>query len=378
MKEPNPGDSYDCGALKEKPYLAVDIEIERKFISKKVARSLLLMDERTKRLAILTRPNATNFRMTNVQKGVIESIIDGSYEPVLPEQETTCPAYSEADFLNEVYSGAEYYATLKGLLLRKKNVILQGSPGVGKTFSAQRLAFSMMGEKDTSRVEIVQFHQSYSYEDFIMGYRPDGSGFRLAERPFYRFCKIAESDDERSYFFIIDEINRGNLSKIFGELLMLIEGDKRGERNALRLLYKDEQFSVPANLHLIGMMNTADRSLAMIDYALRRRFAFFDLGPAFQSDGFKARQAWIRNPKFDALIAMVESLNREIGEDASLGMGFRIGHSYFCASERDVIDDVWLSSVIEYELLPLLKEYWFDEPSKVERWTNKLQSVLDG
>ncbi|MDR2638252.1 MAG: AAA family ATPase, partial [Helicobacteraceae bacterium] len=193
---------------------------------------------------------------------------------------------------------------------------------------------------------------------------------------FYRFCKTAEGDDECPYFFIIDEINRGNLSKIFGELLMLVEGDKRGERNALRLLYKNEQFSVPANLYIIGMMNTADRSLAMIDYALRRRFAFFGLEPAFQSDGFKARQARIGNPKFNALIDNVESLNEEIGEDASLGMGFRIGHSYFCANEHDVIDDAWLSSVVEYELLPLLSEYWFDEPSKVEDWTNKLRGVL--
>ncbi|GHV36835.1 hypothetical protein FACS1894187_12170 [Synergistales bacterium] len=164
-------------------------------------------------------------------------------------------------------------------------MILQGAPGVGKTFAAKRLAFSIIGKEDDRRVKIVQFHQSYSYEDFVMGYRPDGRGFCLAEGPFYQFCKIAEKDDDdRPYFFIIDEINRGNLSKIFGELLMLIENDKRGEKNALRLLYKDEDFFVPENVHIIGMMNTADRSLAMIDYALRRRFVFFDMEPAFDSD----------------------------------------------------------------------------------------------
>jgi len=144
----------------------------------------------------------------------------------------------------------------------------------------------------------------------------------------------------------------------------------------MRLLYKDEHFSVPDNIYLIGMMNTADRSLAMIDYALRRRFAFFDMEPAFSSDGFKARQAAIQNPKFDALVAVVESLNEDIAKDASLGVGFRIGHSYFCSN--DVIDDKWLFSVIEYELVPLLNEYWFDEPSKVESWANKLRVTING
>jgi len=293
------------------------------------------------------------------------------------EQEIQYPDYSESDFLSEVYISPERYTTLTRLLKRKKNVILQGAPGVGKTFAAQRLAFSIMGEKDTSRVKIVQFHQSYSYEDFMMGYRPnENGGFTRAEGPFYKFCKIAEDDDERPYYFVIDEINRGNLSKIFGELLMLIEGDKRGEKNALRLLYKDEQFFVPDNVYIIGMMNTADRSLAMIDYALRRRFAFFDMGPAFQSDGFKARQASIQNPKFDALVGTIESLNKAISEDTSLGSGFRIGHSYFCTN--DIVDEEWLSSVIEYELVPLLNEYWFDEPSKVESWTARLKGVLNG
>ena len=178
----------------------------------------------------------------------------------------------------------------------------------------------------------------------------------------------------KPYVLIIDEINRGNLSKIFGELLMLIEGDKRGEKNALRLLYKDEQFSVPANVYIIGMMNTADRSLAMIDYALRRRFAFFDMEPAFASDGFRTKQASISSPKFDALIAKVELLNKAIAADASLGAGFRIGHSYFCTNE--LVDDAWLSSVVEYELIPLLFEYWFDEPSKIDSWSAQLRGQV--
>jgi 5-methylcytosine-specific restriction endonuclease McrBC GTP-binding regulatory subunit McrB len=264
---------------------------------------------------------------------------------------------------------------MKGLLLRKKNLILQGAPGVGKTFAAERLAFSIMGEKDTSRVKVIQFHQSYSYEDFIMGWRPDGSNYVLSEGPFYKFCKLANDDDERPYFFIIDEINRGNLSKIFGELLMLIEEDKRNK--FIRLLYKDELFSVPKNVHIIGMMNTADRSLAMIDYALRRRFAFYDLIPAFQSDGFIKYQAKVNNQKFNSLISTVERLNAEISKDASLGDGFRLGHSYFCALPKDIDDDL-LNDVVEYELVPLLNEYWFDEPSKAEGWIRQLRGAVNG
>lgn len=284
--------------------------------------------------------------------------------------------YTETDFLAEVYISAEQYTTLKGLLLRKKNLILQGAPGVGKTFAARRLAFSIMGEKDTSRVKIVQFHQSYSYEDFVMGYRPDGQGFRLAYGPFYEFCKVVKEDKEHDYFFIIDEINRGNLSKIFGELLMLIENDKRGEQHAIRLLYQDELFSVPANVHIIGMLNTADRSLAMIDYALRRRFAFFDMEPAFESDGFKRRQEKLQNEKFNALVNKVKELNAYVAQDESLGPGFRIGHSYFCLD--GTVDDACLSSIIQYEIVPLLNEYWFDEQSKLQEWTVKLHGVMLG
>ncbi|GGM40561.1 hypothetical protein GCM10011351_28450 [Paraliobacillus quinghaiensis] len=280
--------------------------------------------------------------------------------------------YTDNDFLNEVFMDENQYNTLVDLLGHKRNIILQGAPGVGKTFSAKRLAYSMIGEKDVSRVMMVQFHQSYSYEDFIMGYRPTSNGFELSTGPFYDFCKRALEDDDRKYFFIIDEINRGNLSKIFGELLMLIEKDKRGQK--IRLLYSDELFSVPKNVYIIGMMNTADRSLAMIDYALRRRFAFYSLEPAFDSIGFQAIGAEVNNPKFNALVNEIQLLNSSISNDESLGKGFRIGHSYLCTDDQ--ITDKWLSSVVEYELLPLLDEYWFDEPSKVEHWSKKLRGAL--
>lgn len=281
--------------------------------------------------------------------------------------------YSDADFLVEVFMEPERYETLVNLLKNKKNVILQGAPGVGKTFVAKRLAYSIMGKRDTSRVMMVQFHQSYSYEDFIMGYRPVKDGFELAAGPFYEFCKNAQVDDENDYFFIIDEINRGNLSKIFGELLMLIENDKRGEK--LRLLYANELFSVPKNVHIIGMMNTADRSLAMIDYALRRRFAFFDLEPAFDSVGFRALMVESANSKLEALVEEIKALNENISSDETLGEGFRVGHSYLCATE-EVTDD-WLMSVVEHEIIPLLNEYWFDERTKIEQWINRFYGVLN-
>lgn len=301
---------------------------------------------------------------------------DGEDDSIEDTTSAHYPEYKKEDFLSQVFMDDEQYNTLSALLLRKKNVILQGAPGVGKTYAAKRLAYSLMGEKDTSRVEMIQFHQSYSYEDFIMGYRPDGDGFTLARGAFYKFCKRAQDDKDRDYFFIIDEINRGNLSKIFGELFMLIEHDKRDEKNSMRLLYADEQFYIPSNIHIIGMMNTADRSLALLDYALRRRFAFFEMPPAFDSLGFKRYQTTISSIKFDQLIQTVKLLNADIEKDSSLGAGFRIGHSYLIKSENEDIDDSWLQSVVNYEIIPLLQEYWFDEVSKIQAWTIKLQGAI--
>lgn len=306
-----------------------------------------------------------------VQK-LLALFAEDTSEEVSEQKEIKYPLYSKDDFLNEVYMDEDTYNTLTELLEAKYNVILQGAPGVGKTFAAKRLAYSIMGQKDTSRVAMVQFHQSYSYEDFIQGYRPSKDGFELENGTFYKFCKEAEEDNERTYFFIIDEINRGNLSKILGELMMLIEKDKRGEK--IKLLYSNEWFTVPQNVRIIGMMNTADRSLALMDYALRRRFAFFDFAPAFSSEGFKNYLAEKNSPKLEKLIAAVESLNSTISTDESLGDGFRIGHSYFCTD--DEVTDEWLKSVVEYEVIPLIKEYWFDEPTKVRDWSATLRSAI--
>ena len=304
----------------------------------------------------------------------LNALFETESEEDVDEKEVIYPPYTMEDFLEEVYMDQSDYETLVALLRNKKNIILQGAPGVGKTFAAKRLAYSIMGTKDRERVMMVQFHQSYSYEDFIMGFRPSATGFELRQGAFYRFCKTAADDLENDYFFIIDEINRGNLSKIFGELFMLIENDKRGIE--LQLLYSNEKFAVPENVYIIGMMNTADRSLAMLDYALRRRFAFFELKPGFASEGFRSYRASLDDARFVRLIRCVERLNHAIAEDESLGEGFCIGHSYFCNLTPATIDDRALSGIVEYELIPLLKEYWFDEPSKVRDWSANLRSAI--
>lgn len=283
--------------------------------------------------------------------------------------------YGKADFVREVYMHEWEFDILSALLRENKNLILQGAPGVGKTFAARRLAYAVMKEKDDSRVKLVQFHQNYSYEDFVMGYRPDGGGFKLTEGIFYRFCREAQEHPDKEYFFIIDEINRGNLSKIFGELLMLLEKDYRGTE--ISLAYNGEPFAVPKNLYLIGMMNTADRSLAIMDYALRRRFKFYDMHPAFGSEGFRAYQKSLDNVLFDALIEQIKALNREIAEDASLGRGFCIGHSYFCGRTPQTCTEEWMYMTVEYDILPMLREYWFDEPEKVQKWEDRLRGVLN-
>lgn len=303
---------------------------------------------------------------------------DAFYNEALPPDcETNDPLteYSANDFLSEVYLSVEQYNTLVSLLMKKKNIILQGAPGTGKTYAAERLAYSIIGSRNSEQVTIIQFHQSYSYEDFVMGYRPkpDG-GFELKHGVFYELCKRAESDKDNKYFLIIDEINRGNLSKIFGELFVLLESDKRGKE--VRLLYSDELFSVPANLYVIGMMNTADRSLAMMDYALRRRFSFFNMEPAFASAGFKKYLQAKNNPKLNALVAAVIRLNEAIAADDALGSGFCIGHSYFCAGNDEIIDNKWLEAVVDYEIIPLLNEYWFDEPQKVRSWADALRKAI--
>lgn len=318
----------------------------------------------------LVNPNGSFFKLSSDEYDVLMDIIRES-NPIASTKDIT--SYTKEDFLNDVYVSESEYDDLCGILEHKRNIILQGAPGVGKTFSAKRLAYSIMGERDDERIGFVQFHQNYSYEDFVMGYKPNSDGgFDLQRGIFYKFCIKAANDPGRKYFFIIDEINRGNLSKIFGELLMLIEKDYRA--NKITLAYSEERFAVPENLYIIGMMNTADRSLAMIDYALRRRFSFYPMKPGFASDGFKFYQENLDSSKFNSLIEKVKELNKEIVADGSLGFGFEIGHSYFCNQEN--ITDEWLRAVVNYEIVPMLEEYWFDNRDKVDEWSAKLRESI--
>lgn len=323
-----------------------------------------------KEMEYLQNPLGTLFSLTEEQYDQILEIIreDNPFPEVKQVEE-----YSRERFLEEVYMEPSDYDDLVRLLKVKKNIILQGAPGVGKTFAAKRLAYSILGRKDDNRIEMVQFHQNYSYEDFVMGYKPTADGgFELREGVFYNFCRRAKSDPEGKYFFIIDEINRGNLSKIFGELLMLIENSYRGE--SIRLAYTDEDFKVPDNIYIIGMMNTADRSLAMIDYALRRRFSFFDMRPAFATVRFKEYQVGLQDETFDKVIDAIVSLNKIIESDDSLGPGFCIGHSYFCNHMRE--DAEWLPSVIKYDIAPMLREYWFDDPDRSKTEIATLETLV--
>ena len=323
------------------------------------------------KMEFLVNPNGSFFKLTKEEYGVIMDLIRESN--LGSNHQAAYDVYTREEFLDEVYMSEKDLTDLENLLKNKKNIILQGAPGVGKTFCARRLAYELMGEKDESRVSLIQFHQNYSYEDFILGYKPVGSDFELQRGIFYKFCISAANNPDKPYFFIIDEINRGNLSKIFGELLMLIEKDYRGEK--LTLAYKDEKFFVPKNLYIIGMMNTADRSLAMIDYALRRRFSFYDMRPGFDSEGFRKYQTGLANEHFDRLIEKVKELNRAIASDESLGSGFELGHSYFCGQKA--ITDDWLHQVINYDLIPMLQEYWFDNRKEVEKWKTALNAIFN-
>ena len=289
----------------------------------------------------------------------------------VPDEDTDTTEYTKKDFLEEVFISEAKYDEMYAVLMRKQNIILQGAPGVGKTFAAKRLAYSIMGAKNDDHIQFVQFHQNYSYEDFVEGYRPAASGFVRTDGIFKRFCIDAADAPDEKFFFIIDEINRGNLSKIFGELLMLIEKDYRGQ--AATLPYSGRSFAVPKNLYIIGMMNTADRSLAMIDYALRRRFSFVDMEPGFDTDGFKEYMSSKGSSTMKALVEEVKQLNVDIKE--KLGKGFCIGHSYFVFDEP--CSDALLKNIVNYDILPMLAEYWFDDEEQYDMWASRLNGVFE-
>jgi len=287
--------------------------------------------------------------------------------------------YTIDDALEDLFLEREEFERYLDIWRGKKNLILQGAPGVGKSFLARRLAYALIGAKDGRKVQAVQFHQSYSYEDFVQGYRPNGAlGFERKNGSFFEFRDKAVADPDGTYVFIIDEINRGNLSKILGELMLLIEPDKRGPEWATRLSYAgkgEPDFYVPSNLYILGMMNTADRSLSVVDYALRRRFAFATMAPMFGSEKFRIHL--IKHGVPEDLVSKITSrmgeLNQAIEADRiNLGPGFRIGHSFFTPSDPLDDADVWYRRVIETEIYPLLEEYWFDAPEQADQWRDEL------
>ena len=287
--------------------------------------------------------------------------------------------YPISKALDGLFIEPEAFTAILNTLGRRKNVILQGPPGVGKTFMSRRLAYALMGRKDKQRLQFVQFHQSYSYEDFIQGWRPTADGgFELRDGVFHTFCSRAADDGSGDpWVFVIDEINRGNLSRIFGELLMLIENDKRGPDHSIPLAYSsDRTFFVPENVHVIGLMNTADRSLAMVDYALRRRFGFMTLKPAYGNERFN--QYLLAQDVPEDLVSRINdrmaAVNQEIRSDRrNLGPGFEIGHSFFVPSgDEESLDESWYESVVRAEIEPLIREYWFDQPSRADELVGKL------
>ena len=312
-----------------------------------------------------------------------DGLTDGAAEAEGTEEDTTpsCSAsYGVADIVAEGCFVPE--ADLQAMLQRwqsKKNLILQGPPGTGKTWLAKRLAKALIDSKSPSdeQLRVVQFHPALSYEDFVRGYRPGGDGkLTLTDGVFLQVVEAARFQPDVDHVLIIEEINRGNPAQVLGEILTLIESSKRNKEAAMELAYPrrvGERFYVPENLYVIGTMNVADRSLALVDLALRRRFAFVNLVPGLNA----AWEQWCLAKGMDAasiahIRSEIEALNQEISQDSALGAQFQIGHSYVTPHEAVADAQAWFAEVVQSEIGPLLHEYWFDAPERADAAIAKL------
>ena len=301
--------------------------------------------------------------------------------PPLPESQGE-PLYTTGSILEDgCFLDPGELDSLLNRLETKKNLVLQGPPGTGKTWLAKRLAYALIGRRDRERISNVQFHPTLSYEDFVLGWRPSASGLELTKGIFLRAIESASTDLETPFVVVIEEINRGNPAQIFGELITLLEADKRSEDEALELSYAaaDEttRVHVPENLHVIGTMNIADRSLALVDLALRRRFAFATLKPRIDETWHRwvTEQLGIDADAANGIQRRMATLNESIAK--SLGEQFCVGHSYVTPAHRLNPDGVegWFRDVVETELAPLLEEYWFDDAGRARQERDRL---LDG
>ena len=306
--------------------------------------------------------------------------------PTQPTLDRELHEYSLENIIDDgCFLDEDQLKTILDRLKSKKSVILQGPPGTGKTWLAKKLAFALIGQVNSNFVSRFQFHPNMSYEDFIRGYRPDGDGnLTLVDGPFLEATATARRDSSNDYVMVIEEINRGNPAQIFGEMLTLLEADKRDPSEALTLAYpkyEGERVHIPPNVYVIGTMNVADRSIAIVDFALRRRFAFVDLEPVFGD----VWRNWVHD-KCDIPLDFLEdiehrmtSLNNQIAADRTLGPQFRVGHSYVTPPEDESISDhvEWFRQVVETEIGPLLDEYWFDDIQKSEAAKSELLADLE-
>jgi MoxR-like ATPase len=307
------------------------------------------------KLQVITSPQGTNFPVVEPEWRALASLIEEAEEPAPPPPESTLTDLGRRLYLEP----EDYLLEVEQLLRDKRQVIFYGPPGTGKTFIARELA--RFFARDSGRVEVVQFHPSYAYEDFVHGFRPvlKGAtvGFEVQPGPLLRIAARAHQDQQHTYVLLIDELNRGNVAKVFGELYFLLE--YRNE--SMTLQYSNEPFSMPENVWIIGTMNTADRTIALLDAALRRRFHFVPFYPNRPPiKGLLSRWLHEKNPELYWVARAVDALNETL-PDPNLG----VGPSHFL---KDMLDERWVKLIWEHSLLPYLEDQFLGEEDKLAEY----------